>query len=408
MQTFLSATQAAETLGISKATLYSYISRGVLRSEVTPGEPRERRYRREDVLQLVRRKEARRDPAKAAEQGLNFGSPVLSSSITLIQDGKLYYRGHDAVELAKRHTFEDVAKILWGANAPGANTEQRSVLKTFLPRQKTRDAGVKEYTLENLQIALAYANNSDETAYDLRPGAVQQSGMRIIHLIVSTIAAKKTTDQVHEVLQRAWSPKTKIAADAIRAALILAADHELNVSAFTARCAASAGASPYDAVLAAMSTLKGRHHGGQTESASALLAEGESHPRAASMIVERLRRGERIPGFVHPFYPDGDPRGSALLQLIYRDADAERTRLIRLIVDAVQSLLGERPNIDFALAALAYAYRFPKGAALCLFAVGRTAGWIAHVLEQYVSGDLIRPRAKYVGVVPIGATPDAG
>src|SRR6267142_415555 len=112
---YLTAQEAAETLGITRATLYAYASRGQLRSEPIPGRPRQRRYYREDLERLLERKEARRDPAKAAARGLHWGGPVLESGITLIHNGRLYYRGQDALKLADAASLEQVAALLWAA-----------------------------------------------------------------------------------------------------------------------------------------------------------------------------------------------------------------------------------------------------------------------------------------------------
>src|SRR5262245_62397458 len=112
----LTAPQAADLLGVTRATLYAYASRGQLRSEAVPGQPRERRYSREDVQRLLDRKDARRDPAAAAARGLHWGGPVLESGITLIHEGRLYYRGHDAVALAETASLEDAAALLWSAD----------------------------------------------------------------------------------------------------------------------------------------------------------------------------------------------------------------------------------------------------------------------------------------------------
>src|SRR5882724_6453877 len=109
----LTSGEAAAALGVTRATLYAYTSRGQLRSEPVPGQPRERRYFWEDVERLRDRKEARRDPSKAAARGLHWGSPVLESGITLIHEGKLYYRGHDVLKLAQHKTLEEVAELLW-------------------------------------------------------------------------------------------------------------------------------------------------------------------------------------------------------------------------------------------------------------------------------------------------------
>src|SRR2546423_9638990 len=105
---YLTSEEAADALSVTRATLYAYTSRGQLRSEAVPGQPRERRYFRDDVERLRDRKEARRDPAKAAARGLHWGSPVPESAITLIHDGKLYYRGRDALKLARYQTSEEV------------------------------------------------------------------------------------------------------------------------------------------------------------------------------------------------------------------------------------------------------------------------------------------------------------
>src|SRR6185503_10200847 len=110
---WLDAKEATKLLGVNRATLYAYVSRGFIRSEAVPGKPRERRYAREDVERLRMRAEERRNPEKTAENALRWGVPVLESSITLIDDGALYYRGHDVATLARERTIEEVASLIW-------------------------------------------------------------------------------------------------------------------------------------------------------------------------------------------------------------------------------------------------------------------------------------------------------
>src|SRR5215212_8741556 len=110
---WLDANAATRLLDVNRATLYAYVSRGFVRSEPVPGRPRERRYAREDVERLRVRAEERRNPEKAAEHALRWGVPVLESAITLIAGGKLYYRGHDAAELARTRSLEEVAALVW-------------------------------------------------------------------------------------------------------------------------------------------------------------------------------------------------------------------------------------------------------------------------------------------------------
>jgi citrate synthase len=392
----LTAEAAADALGVTKATLYAYTSRGQLRSEPAPGRPRERRYYRQDIERLRERKEMRHDPAKAAARGLHWGSPVLESGITLIQNGKLYYRGQDAVNLAGTATLEQAAELLWAAEAGEqlfAQPQKHS--PELLARLRT---GAKD-SLTLLQTALPIAGAADLKSYDLRPESVRQTGARILRLLTTIAAGCDTRAPVHLALQAGWAPKRATAASAIRAALVLSADHELNVSAFAARCAASAQASPYDVVSAALATLKGSLHGA-TERVSSLFAETGAPRRARSVLANRLRRGERIPGFGHPLYPTGDPRATMLLRLAEASGNDAAWQLARSLSKAGAELIRDLPNLDFALVAMARAYRLPERAPFLMFALGRAVGWIAHAIEQYAESNLIRPRARYTGPAP--------
>ncbi|PYR08531.1 MAG: hypothetical protein DMG00_15040 [Acidobacteria bacterium] len=395
----LTAAQAAETLGITRATLYAYASRGQLRSEPIPGRPKERRYYREDLERLLERKEVRRDPARAAARGLHWGGPVLESAITLIHEGRFYYRGRDAVALARTASLEETAGVLWDAEEPERQRlfAQPSALSG---RRLARLRTCAKDTFTLLQLALPVGAASDLASYDLRPAAVRLTGARIVRLLAAAIAPREGDRPVHRALQTAWAPKRAEVAEVIRTALVLCADHELNVSSFVARCAASAGASPYDVVSAAMATLKGYKHGGASERVLALLAEARTPKSARAAVASRLRRGETLSGFGHPLYAAGDPRASALMRLAEASGNEAEGRAVRHLAKAGSELLQDLPNLDFGLAAVTRTYRLPDYAPALMFALGRSTGWIAHAIEQYESGQLIRPRARYTGRVP--------
>lgn len=395
---YLTAQQAADALGVTRATLYAYASRGQLQSEPVPGRPRERRYSREDIEQLRERAQTRRDPAKAAARALHWGSPVLASGITLIHDGRLYYRGQDALKLAENASLEQVAALLWAAEAePDRLFRQPCALSR---RQLAKLWSFYADSLTLFQAALPIAGGMDLASYDLRPAAVRQTGARIVRLLTTIVVGSHSQAPVHVALQAAWAPKKVVVGEAIRTALVLVADHELNVSTFAARCAASAGASPYDAVSAAMATLKGHRHGGGSERVAALFAETTKPSRARNVIANRLRQGESLPGFGHRLYPAGDPRAALLMRLAEAGGNKAAWELIRGLSSAGSELLHDLPNLDFGLVALARTYGLPDHAPLILFALGRTIGWIAHAIEQYATGELIRPRARYTGPVP--------
>lgn len=394
---YLTAQEAADALGISRATLYAYVSRGLIRSEETPGKSRAKRYHRADVETLLRRKAARQAPEQAAAEALHFGDPVLPSALTLIDDGRFYYRGHDALHLAQTRSFEEAAALLWtGAFDPGDYfAPPREPFSIPPPPQDNLPP------IARFQLALPPAAAADLAAFDRAPPAVARRGGRILHLLTAAVTGHLPTGPLAGSLQLAWRPEQPETAALLNSALILCADHELNVSSFTARCAASAHATPYGVVLAGLAALEGARHGGYTGRVEALFREAGTADFAQETIVGRLRRGATLPGFGHRLYPDGDPRGRLLLErvtAVYPDHPA--VHLAEALAEAAQKASGQWPTIDFGLVTLTQTLELGPGTALALFALGRTAGWIAHAIEQYGREEMIRPRARYVGPAP--------
>ena len=390
---WLSAAEAARRLGVKRETLYAYVSRGLVRSTPKGGRTRARLYAREDIERARRRAEDRRDPTAIAAHALSHGSPVLESSITLIEGGRLFYRGHDAVELSRTRSIAEVASLIWrGAfdASPSATTRRRAELAV----------GRTLPFVARAQCLLAAASARDPLAFDFRADAVAAAGTRILDLMVDAADGARMPDApVEERLAAGWKVPRR-AAGLLRAAIILCADHELNVSAFTARCVASAGGSPYGAVLAGLSALEGIRHGGLTTRVESMLQAMRQERSGHEALAARLREGAALDGFGHPLYPDGDPRAAELLaQLQERYPRSPELRFAREVAAAAWSALEQGPTIDFALATLSRVAGLPPRSGLALFAIGRTIGWIGHALEQYASGTLIRPRAKYVGPV---------
>jgi citrate synthase len=385
MSPYSSAAAAAQRLGVSRATLYAYVSRGWIRSHAVPGR-RSREYSREDIERLAAQARGRRDPLGVARHALEFdGLPVLGSSLSLIDAGHLYYRGRDAVELSRTARFEDVAALLWDGECrlPEPGAPPPATVRRALARKDFAAAAVAHL------VGLSPADGS------LEPSAVRGVGARLLVELVALASSFERSDgPLAARLARAFGARGPRARRAIDAALILCADHELNASAFAARVVASAGASPVMALAAALAALSGQRHGGATLAVRRLLDErGEP----SDVIARVLRSGQVLPGFGHPLYPSGDPRGVRLLELCRKGSALRRAEAF---ADAARRSLGLFPNVDFGLVALARSYALPQAAPFILFAVGRCAGWVGHVLEQYATGQLIRPRARYVGVQP--------
>ena len=395
---YMTSNEAAGALNVSPSTLYSYVSRGLIRSEASGNGKRTRMYRSEDIERLKARKKARRNPGWAARRALHSGDPVLESAITLITDEKLYYRGRDALELAASESFERVAALIWTGdpkfsfpilgNAFGESRESRAHFQAFGP-------------VERFQALLPLAEAEDLAALDLRPAAVAATGMRILWFMTGMATGEDPVGGIARAIGRAWTADIEGAVELINTTLVLFADHELNVSTFTARCAASAGATPYGAVCAGLAALRGYKHGAANERVELLFKEVEATGDVERTIAGRLRRGEGIPGFGHAVYRDVDPRARLLLNMLEdRFPGSKNLHLAREIIDTTHRLISDRYNIDVALTALVRVLNMPERSGMALFALGRTAGWIGHAIEQYERDRLIRPRAKYVGVRP--------
>ncbi len=399
----LTAGEAAAQLGVSPATLYAYVSRGLIRSEASPGARRQRLYRREDIEMLNYRKEARRNPTQAAERGLSWGLPVLESGLTLISDGRLYYRGLDATHLAATRSVEEVASLMWmGEIAPGCAELFQKAAASVAGSAALRIKLPELAPIERFQVILPLAEREDPGAYDFSPGTLLETGARIVTLLAAIVAPSNKSAGGVARLQSAWLPRDPGAQAVLSAALILLIDHELAVSSFTARCVASASSTLYAVVAAGLCALRGVKHGGATERAEQFLREAASARKIRDVVASRLRRGELIPGFGHPLYPAGDPRARALLELLTRRyPHSPAISLARSIMKEVRRVSDAMlPNIDLAVALMARTLRLPEGSAITMFALGRTIGWIGHALEQYRIDRLIRPRARYVGPAP--------
>src|SRR5882762_8630121 len=396
---YLSARDASAELAISPATLYAYVSRGLIRSEPS-SDSRSHRYRAEDVRGLKERRAP--SPEPRGLRSFDADLPVMDSSIgTITEDGPIY-RGVNCIELAEADTLEHAATLLWDVtgvdpfasdNCPHVSGEMRSVA----------DAARHAEAIDRTIAVLALAASADPRAFTRAADGRAMVGGRILRLVVATMLnGTSSPEPLHLQIAKAWAPDNKRAADLIRRALVLLADHELNGSAFTVRCAASTGLNLYDAMIAGLVALKAPKHGGAGVLAAQLLktlAKGEVAP----LIRERVALGERFAGFGHGVYKHGDPRAQALLEALARSG-AER-KLTHEIPERIAEATGEFVNIDYALAVLVHTLGLPTGHELVLFSMARTVGWIAHAIEQLQHGRLIRPRARYVGPAPGRARP---
>jgi citrate synthase len=400
----LGAREAAALLGVKLPTLYAYVSRGLLQSRPGAGR-RARVYLRSEVEAL--REKARGLRGAEAASALRWGEPVLDSSITAMTAEGPLYRGEPAVALALQDVpFESVAELLWSGVLPARPPRFELLAEgpgvTKLAR--ALPAGVSFAGWQTLVVAMLAPH--DPGRFDTAREAVLPRARSLVRWLAAALAFATDASRTEAAL-RAPSIASAVAValgvrpDPTRLRLIdrllvLMADHELNASTFAARVAASAQADPYACVLAGLAALSGPLHGGASDRVEALLAEVERPSDAARVVHERERRGERVPGFGHGYYKAGDPRARVLLASARSVGPRARgVRELEAVIAAMAEHGRPGPNVDTGAVAVRCALAMPRGAAAGLFAVGRCAGWIAHVLEQYESGQLLRPRARF-------------
>jgi citrate synthase len=409
---WISAGEAARRLGIKQATLYSYVSRGVLTRRRASGSGAARSgsgggrggpgrgslFDPGEVEELARRGRPRRPPGLA---GL-----VIESGVTEIADDRLWFRGLDALDLACDWNFEDVCELLWDV-PPGPDPGEWQAAPAALAAGTAAQAALPPGTfpLERLQVIVPALAAADPLRLQFDPPAVAAAGRAIIAGLVDCLPPAGAGNQqaAAGIPARLWprlcpdDPPPGLL-DALRAALVLLADHELAASTLAARVAASVRADPYAVVATGLGAVSGALHGGASLGAETMLAAAQDAAGVPRVVGELLRRGERVPGFGHFVYRGGDPRAGLLLAMVSSAVPAS-PRLA--VVDSVLAEMHRRslpePNIDFALAVLASCAGMIRGAGEVIFAVARTAGWLAHALEEYAARTPLRPRAVYTG-----------
>ncbi len=407
---YVPAAEALRLLGGTPATLYTYVSRGwVARVRARGG--RGNLYLRADLMRLKTRHDARAGHAAVAAGALRWGEPVIDSAITCVRDGELFYRGHRALELARRGLrYEQVAELLWSGELPDRAPDWP------VPRKPPQAARVRVALREGagpvraLLCAVALLRARSPRI----DGEGEVSEIDRARAVIRWLAtgpgwaegrrgrSASNPAGVAERCAQALGVRGADAVGAIELALIAIADHELNPSTFAARVTASAGSDLYACLASGLAALSGPRHGGATLRIEALLAESRGARNATGFVRARLARGAPLPGFGHPLYPNGDPRARALIDraLELRAEHHARPRALCAIQRAAQDAGVPPPNVDFGLVLLAETLGLRPSAALFVFAIGRLAGWVAHVLEQRTQGEQLRPRARYVGIVP--------
>lgn len=396
----LTTRETAELLGVKPETVYAYVSRGQLSSRRAPG-GRGSTFDAAEVEGLARRA-GRREPAPAV------GDLAFRTGITLIEHDRYYFRGVDATELARHYGYEEVAEWIWtGELRPG--TRFGAPPESLAAARRTVAAlPAHSGSTDRLRVAVAAAAAADPLRFDLSPHGVLNSARSMIPTLVGALPVKgEEAGDGDRLARRLWPRLSDRQADAaslavLDAALALLADHDLAASTLAARVAASAHAHPYAVVSAGLGVLEGPLHGAASGLAHRMLSEVVERGGAAPVVADHLRTGRPVPGLGHRLYAGEDPRAQVLFALLAEVPDAAPA--LEAARDVVATTARHTPlhaNVDLALAVLSVACGMPAEAGETVFAVSRTAGWIAHALEEYAERPLrMRPSGQYTGPPP--------
>ncbi len=383
----LTAEQAATRLGIKKATLYAYVSRGVVSRRLSM-DGRSSLFD-EDEIDALRQRSRR-----VASGEL---STVISSGVSTVSDDSLLYGRTDVATLVGADVdFEAVADRLWGT------TGDWFLGLDIIDRVHRVQSGFPDSTppLDRLRASVAVASATDELRHDRSAAGVGAAGRRMIGAMVDGLPLRTTPQPSHRLADRLWERLTVDEPDperlrCVNAAMVVLADHGLASSTYAARVAASTRADPYATVTAGLGALGGPLHGAASRRVHRLL-ERAATEGVASSVGELLARAEQLPGTGHSVYRLRDPRDGLLWPLIAAAwADDPRLDVVRelrmLLTDRATGVL----NIDLSIGSLTWLADTDARAGEVLFAVARTAGWLAHTLEEYEEEPLrFRARAR--------------
>jgi citrate synthase len=408
----ISTREAARRLGVKPETLYAYVSRGLLSSRRAES-GRGSTFDPQEVAALARRaRPAAAGQDGAAENGGGWagggGWGRIRTGVTLIEGDRLFFRGVDATGLASAYGFEEVAEWLWtGALRRGARfTAPEPLLTAARSAGDALPAGCGP--MDRLRVAVIAAATADPLRFDLSQEAVLGSARGLIPTLVGALP---TVGGAHRgegrLAWRLWSRLTAVPADeaslrVLDAALALLVDHDLAASTLAARVAASARAHPYAVVSAGLGALDGPLHGQASALAHRMLTEVLARGSAGPVVAEQLRAGQRVPGLGHRLYQGEDPRARLLFHLLAQvPAAADALAAARDVETTAARHSPLRPNVDLALAVLSVSAAMPAQAGETVFSVARTAGWIAHALEEYQERPLrMRLSGTYQGPPP--------
>jgi citrate synthase len=397
--------------------------------------PSQRYSARKIILLAIAMEQKSMPEQEEVKKGLE-GVLVAESELSYIDGdaGELIYRGYSIDDLAREASYEEVLYLLWHGHLPDqeelrlfsdAMAAERDIDDTILEVIRKLAAADEDpmAALRTIVSTLsAYDPDTDADPSDRESNL--RKGRRITAKIPTALAAYVRLRDGEDRI----SPKSNLShaanflymlngeepdevlEETFDMALVLHADHGLNASTFASMVTSSTLADLHNAVTSAVGTLGGSLHGGANQDVMQMLKEvDDSDKEAGEWMEDALDEDRRIPGFGHRVYEVKDPRARILSEksqeLGEAAGDTKWYEYSVTIEDIVQEEKGLAPNVDFYSASTYYQMGIPIDIYTPIFAMSRSGGWVAHILEQYEDNRLIRPRARYVGEKDLDFTP---
>ncbi|MHC0037388.1 citrate synthase [Pseudoneobacillus sp. C159] len=351
------------------------------------------------------------------------GVVATSSSISSIIDDTLTYVGYNIDDLADNATFEEVIFLLWHRKLPTAaelaQLKQQLADNMDLPKEIIEHFKLIPigdiHPMAAIRTAVSLLGLYDDEADVMERDANYRKAIRLQAKMPAIVAAfsrvraglepvtprKDLNFAANFLFMLTGNEPDSIAVEALDKALVLHADHELNASTFTARVCVATLSDVYSGVTAAIGALKGPLHGGANEAVMKMLKEIGTLENVDSYVHGKLANKEKIMGFGHRVYRQGDPRAKHLRKMSEKlTALTGEPHWYQMSVEIEKIVTSEKnlpPNVDFYSASMYHSLGIDHDLFTPIFAVSRVSGWLAHILEQYDNNRLIRPRAEYTG-----------
>lgn len=411
---YITREAALKILNVKPQTLYAYVSRGWIRSVQQPGGGKRSLYARVDMEKMKNRASSRTGHGVVASTAMRWGEPIIPTTITEIRSEGHCYRGRSAIALARSGaSFESVAEFLWSGLWLGERTHWDSpaipahVRNLFDSEEAADEHLLWKFSLLTLHMGITRGKLIEAGKF---PDAIDTARQLICAMVaclgtigptramVPMLKGDSIANGTLHALGVADAPRAR---EAIEAILVLMADHELTSSTFSARVAASSGALMLACVTAAMATHSGLEMARLCDRAEDFLSASTKADVLLGNALDLQRKGITPPGFNHPLYPRGDPRGDYLIELASALPNkSPRLKQVLSFLEKARSTMHLYPRAEAGIAALSIALRLPRRSGTGLYAIARVSGWVAHAIEQRTAGYMLRPRARYLGASP--------